>query len=516
MTAASRWLIGHELRRRWAGVLALALIVTLGAGGSFVALAAAHRTAGAYASYLDRARVGDVVINPSLGNTASDRLIRHLPGVRTVRRDVLLDASMDDGHPRTRAVLDADPQAIQVRGSTEGRFIDADRLAYVAGRAPTGRREAVLTKELATARGVHVGDVVPVAFWDSNDDGFAPLDTQMTPVGVEHLRVVGIGTMADEVLPDRLYPRGRLIVSRDIVARYDCLPDPPPADATLEQAQDIVVPPGCATSYPYYSLDLADATAGVAPVLDAFSARADELNRQLPPAMLEQDLGYALVATSTAQERARVERSLDPIVITLSVLALGAGVVALVLAGLVVARALRRAEADQRQLWRLGLPTRARTSVVAAPHLIALAIGLAGALVLAWVASPVAPVGAVRSIDPSPGRVLSGWVLAAAVAVTVLGTIAVVGLSARTVRRLAPEQRFRSPRSGLGRFLRSSSSSSALRGGPRRVRQSRARAWSSPPERWPPGCSWRPSCSGPACRRWCRRQGPTAGPGTPR
>src|SRR4051794_28388546 len=249
--AGAGWLLRRELRRRWASVLAIALLVVLGAGGSFVALGAAQRTRGAYADYVQRANVGDVVVNPSLSTTASDALIRSLPGVRDLTRDVLLDASLDDGHRRTRSVLDRDPNALQVRGSTDGRYARMDRLAFARGRAPTGRHEAVATTELAARRCIPGGAVGVVAFWGSHDDGFAPLDTVLTPVGVEELTVVGIVTMPDEVLPDELYPQGRLIISPDVTAAYDCLPDAPPSTATLEEAAAIILPPGCATSYPY-------------------------------------------------------------------------------------------------------------------------------------------------------------------------------------------------------------------------------------------------------------------------
>ena len=80
--AGAAWVVGRRLRRRWAAMVPLALIVALGGGGALVALGAAERTATAYDDYLDRADVGDVTINPSLNTEAMDRAIRSLPGVR--------------------------------------------------------------------------------------------------------------------------------------------------------------------------------------------------------------------------------------------------------------------------------------------------------------------------------------------------------------------------------------------------------------------------------------------------
>jgi putative ABC transport system permease protein len=447
------WLIRHQLRRRWAAVVALAIMVALGAGGAFVALGAAQRTTDAFSDYVDSAGVGDLVVNPSLSTTAGDALIRHLPGVRAVTRDVLLDATIDDGHARTRLELDNGGPVVQVRGSSDGRYTTMDRPAYAEGRPARRADEAIVTKDLARALDIHVGDVVPVAMWDSYQDAFLPLETVLQPVGVERVRVVGIVTLPDEVLPDGLFPRGRLIVSPELTRRYDCLPDPPPADADFDLATTTLFPPGCAMSYPYYSLDLADGQAGVAAAVSAFDDAAAELNPGLPEVMIENDVSYSLLAITTAHEEAKVERSLQPVVITLVVLGLGAGLVTLVVIALALARDLRRAEPDQVQWWRMGMTSGQRLLVVLVPPAIGLVGGLVGALVLAWCASPIGPVGSVRSLDPSPGLVLSPWVVLGAVAFLVLGALAVGLLTVQAARRPgSPAQVHRRRRTG--RLLR--------------------------------------------------------------
>ena len=92
----------------------------------------------------------------------------------------------------------------------------------------------------------------------------------------------------------------------------------------------------------------------------------------------------------------------------LAVLAGVAAAVTGVLAGLAVARDLRRSEDDLAQWRLLGLTTGERARVVALPLVGAVVAGLLGALAAAWLLSPVGPVGSVRSIEPSPGRELSG------------------------------------------------------------------------------------------------------------
>ena len=160
-------------------------------------------------------------------------MIRHLPGVTHVARSAMLLAALDDAPTRTVEALDADPSAVLVRGATEGRFVTVDRPALAEGRLPSGAHEAVVTVDVADQRGIAVGDVIPLSFWSTFDDFTTEPDTVVTALGVEHVTVVGIGTLADEVLPDRLYPRGQVLVSADVAEAYDCLPDLPRGDATV-------------------------------------------------------------------------------------------------------------------------------------------------------------------------------------------------------------------------------------------------------------------------------------------
>ena len=436
MTAA--WLMRRHARQRRAAMLALAVIVALGATATFVAAGAADRTGGAYARYLDRADVSDVVINPSLSTTEIDRVIRDLPGVRAVTTDALFLGTLnDDGHPRPRSEFDELIDALQVRGSADGRYLAMDRPALAEGRLPSGSREALVGVGTAEAHGIAVGDVVPVAFWSPSDEMLAAPDQVITPLGVERLRVVGIATLPDEVLPDELYPRERMIVSADVAARYDCIVDLPPVDAPFEEALLQLVPPGCGTSYRYYALDLDGGAAAVSRALDAFLAQTGTLNEGIPPSISSEGAGYYLIATTTADERERVERSIQPAVTALGVLAAAVGAVTLVVLALAVARELRQTDADRATWWRLGLSRRDHVVALGVPMLVAIAAGLVAAVGAAWWLSPIAPVGSVRSVEPSPGRELSPLVAAVGAGVAVLAAAIVVVLCSRAARRVA-------------------------------------------------------------------------------
>ena len=111
-----------------------------------------------------------------------------------------------------------------------------DRPAVRSGRLPTGPNEAVLTTAAAEAEGLGIGDVVNLAFWRQEiphtfigDAYEAFMNEVVSPIGVEQVEVVGIVTLADEVLPDDLYPRQRVIVSpASPSATTACPPRPHP------------------------------------------------------------------------------------------------------------------------------------------------------------------------------------------------------------------------------------------------------------------------------------------------
>ena len=465
--AAVGWLIRHQLRRRWPALVPVALLVACGATAAFVAAGAADRTGGAYGAYLEQADVSDVVVNPSLSTSEIKREIEKLPGVRSSTSDAVFFAGVDreGGRPRSARQLNSSTQIAQVRGSADGRYVTMDRPALSEGRMPTGLDEAMVSAELAEDEGVGLGDTLPVSFWgrvvgtDDHPDFAEDPDQMFPPVGFETLTVVGIGALSDEVLPDELYPRQRIILSPQMAARYDCLRDLPAMDATFEEAVDALIPEGCATSYRYYALELDGGAGQVEATMDAFLRRAGELNAELPPALTENEDGasYFLIATTTAQESERIERSIQPTVAALGVLGGVAGAVTVVVAGLAVARELRRSDDDLAQWRQLGLTTTERAGVVAVPLLVAVGAGLLVAVAAAWLLSPVGPVGSVRSIDPHPARELSPWVgagLAGLALVAVAGTLLLAYGTARRAGRPVATRR-RSP-SSLQELLRRS------------------------------------------------------------
>ena len=71
-------------------------MVALGVGASLTSVEVADRTQHAYPDYLDRAAVGELVVNPSLVTEQTEALIRSVAGVVRVRSDSLLYAGVGD------------------------------------------------------------------------------------------------------------------------------------------------------------------------------------------------------------------------------------------------------------------------------------------------------------------------------------------------------------------------------------------------------------------------------------
>lgn len=434
--ALATWLMRRTARRRWPGLVALALVVALGAGATLVAAAASNRTSTAYDRYLRDANVGDVVVNPSLATDEIDRALRSLPGVRQVTTDSLFLAGKYDPQNPPATLLDAvqdeDAAFTLVRGSTDGRYLDMDRPVVRSGRLPSGDGEVFVNDRLAEKLSLHVGDEVPLGFL-SGAALFGDL-TSAPEVATETATIVGIGTLADGVLPDHLYPREQVILSADIARRHDCLPPAPSPDADPDAALAALTPAGCSTAYHYYSLSVDGGAANVPAVLAEVSRLMEAANARLP--FVGPDAPrYFLISTTTAAERDRVERATRPTVVALAVLAGVAALATLLITALAVARELRLQFADQRQWADLGVPARVRTTVIAVPLLVSTGAGLTAAVAVAWLLSPIGPAGVAREIEPSPSRELTavGLGLAAALAVAMIAGIVV--LSWRATRR---------------------------------------------------------------------------------
>jgi hypothetical protein len=449
------WLARRWLGQRWMAVVPVLLIVGVGATGTMVSLAAADRTSNAYADYLERSEVGDVVINPAAATQEIADVIRNLPGVERMTTSALMLVSFEEGKPGPRPgpeVTDAvDDKSAFTLASADGRYFDMDRPAVQSGRMPTGPNEAVVTPETAKALDIHTGDVVPVSFWQFGiADGLegAALDEYLTedvgPIGIEHVTITGVVKLADEVLPDELYPRQRVILSPDLAARYDCLPPEPPPGVTLAEAVALMVPDTCAFAQHYFSLEIAGGAAGVEPALNQYLRLSSERNAGL---LDISDLGevpgdppqYYLIPTETALDLDRVDGAIRPTVVALVVLGLAAGALTIALAALAMWRDLQRTRRVQRQWHELGVSGSSWTAVIALPLAGAVVAGVLLAIPTAWLLD-AGPVGLVAAMEPHAERRLEAVALLALLVIAVVLVVfagAAAALSSRRVRGIS-------------------------------------------------------------------------------
>lgn len=433
----------------------LALVVAVGGGATAVALATADRTAGAFDEYLRDARSGDVVINPFFGSREIEQVIRDLPGVEQVTNAPVYMTTFGDTGPRPRGevALNESTTGTDAVGSPDGRYLDMDRPIVREGRMATGPNEAVLSAEAAAAEGLGVGDTLTLSFWTPGvellDFVADPAERErlsaevVEPVGVEELEIVGIVTLPDEVIPDDLYPRQRIVLSPDVARRYLCQPDGLPTATTATELIAELFPDDCASSYHFYSVRLADGSPGVGRTLGTYLREANLRNERAGGPVEGSSLAppeYLLVATETAQIRDRVATATRPSVAALRVLGAAAAVVTVALATFAASRELRRSFAVQRRWAELGLESDARAGVLLAPLVLATVLGAVVALVAALVVR-LGPIGLLGVLPGggAPSARSVGSVLAIAVVVTAL----TAWLALRSVRRaeLAPRAR---------------------------------------------------------------------------
>ncbi|HYF45788.1 MAG TPA: ABC transporter permease, partial [Acidimicrobiales bacterium] len=410
-------------RRSWGGLLAILVVLVVGLGAALTAIEAADRTVSAYPDYLERNDVADLVVNTVLANERTQEILESTPGVRRVVSDSLLTAAPA-----------ADPEGssdfLQFRVSQDGRYTAQDRPVVDEGRMIRSGHEVFLSQAAAEELEAEVGEVVDVNFYGVNEEN--PLGAEPGPVVREvSLEVVGIGTFADSVRPDELFPRMYALVTPEAAGDADCLqlvPDPDDR-RTIEELFLAAVRPDCAMTYRYYSLDVEGGRDAAAAVAGELSERFREENRNLPQALREANAGYFLIPTFTADDARSIRSSLAPVVAALRVFGVAAGLAVIGAVAVLVVRQHRRRADDLLVLRSLGLRTGGRIAGLVVAPAAAIVVGVGGATAFAWAASTIGPVASARRVDPHPGNGLGGWtVLAVAVAVVLaLGVLVLAG-----------------------------------------------------------------------------------------
>ena len=369
-------LAGHEIRVRWPGWVALALLAGLAGGVVLTAAAGARRTDSAYPRFLTVSKASDVLVSPA-GNGAGgyDKALARLPGAAAVAPVVGLQALP----PGPGGKLDGGAVVMAPLDGRVGRTLEIPKM--LAGRQPRPNRpDEVMINEIgAQALHVRVGSRLEMGAVAGSGSG---------PVRRLSERVVGIMVQRGSVVP---------------VTQLDAVPSIVASEALFRE-----LGPG------YLAFDGAYVKLRPGTTVSEFSNRAQALASKYPAT------GGQVFVADLAAQAAAVERSIRPQAVALGLFALVLAVTALLVVGQAASRQLLAASRDNGALAALGMT---RGQLLAAGLIevaVAVAAGAALACGVAVAASPLMPIGPARTAEPDPGLSVDVPVLAVGFAATVI------------------------------------------------------------------------------------------------
>jgi len=401
--------------RRWGGYLTIVLLVGLLGGLAVGAVAGARRTQSAYPTYLSGSHASDLEVTVYLddGNDPAHSFspqlsneIAHLRDVAQAGTDLELFVTPlnSKGLPANDAAV-ADGQVLTI-GSLNGLFFNQDRPAVAQGRLPDPDRAGEFMTTVTAARllGWHVGEKFTMGSYtlaQISSSGFGI--PKVRPARRFTATLVGTVVLNTQVVSDDIdrYPTDAIFT--------------PALTRSLFDAGEAV--------YPSYQLRLVHGNQDV-PVVER------EIIGLLP-----KDTLYNFHVTSVSV--GDVERATKPESIAMAVFGAIAGLATLVIGGQAIGRRIASRREELGVLRALG----ATPSMTIADSLIgttgAVLVGVVVAIILAILLSPLAPIGAVRQVDPSPSFVVDWTVVGLGFALLVIG---LGGITLMVAYRAAPHR----------------------------------------------------------------------------
>ncbi len=393
MALPAFWL-RSTIRRRWTSYLVVAALIAVMGGLALFSLAGARRTQSSYPRFLRSVSASTMALDT--GGYDPDRVaeIAALPQVE--RSQVYVGTAMApivDGRPDFSG-------SFETLASVDGRFFEQDRFTPTSGRLPDTRErgEIAINEAAADALGLRVGQTLTFGTWDPNDFSADFYENPPPPVFRTRVQVVGIGVFPNEVIQDDT-DRLPLIL--------------------LTPAYTVEALPYAL--YEWQGLELRRGPADVAAV-----------ERQVREIVGEDFLLFRQTAAGTFH----TQQAVRPLSISLAVFGAIAFVAGVVLAGQVLARRIQMDRDDRAVLRALGATPWDSTRAAALGPLAAVAAGVLGAVAVAWLLSPLAPIGKVRSVEVDRGNDVDWAVLALGALVLGIALAAfVVAMARRTVPR---------------------------------------------------------------------------------
>ena len=420
-----RYRVRGSFHRRWSGYLALVVLVGLVGGLALGSLAAARRTQSSFSTLLAATNPSDLIVsiygggsgdvdNPNYDPALTEAIAR-LPHVQHVAPALELTGAplTPNGTPRIRVTGLAYPVA-----SVNGLFFARDRLGVSAGRMSSPQRadEIVMAPVVAKLLGFHVGQSIPYGFYDQAQQGEPGFGTNAVQPAIRvNFKLVGLASLNSEIVEDDV----------DVLPTFIPL-TPAFTKEVLAHAGEQFS--GALT----FGIQTVGGT-GTVPAVER------ELTTLIPPK--EQYAEHSLVPVA-----AKANAALKPISIALAIFGAVALLAALLIASQIIARRLRSEATDLEILRALGAGPTDTILDVLIGMVIAVLAGSLLSIVIGVALSPLAPLGPVRSVYPSPGLSFDATVLVfgALFLFVSLGAIAMLLAYAGAPHRAALRPRIRS------------------------------------------------------------------------
>ena len=413
-----RYRTRSTFRHRWAGYLALIVLLGLVGGLGLGSLAAARRTQSSFSVLLATTNPSDLQVSIYSGDGTIDyrasltREIARLPGVRHVAAGFVAAGAplTRDGSPRIRVTGLAYPVA-----SVNGLFFSQDRVVLNQGRLASPQRpdEIVMTPVVAKLLGFHVGQVIPFGFYSNDQQNLPQFGTKAVPPALRiNMKLVGLASLSSEIVEDDV----------------DTLPTFIPLTPAF--AREALAQGGLSGA-----LTFGIKTRGGASTVPLVER---ELVRLTPP-------GFQVTDHALAPVVAKADNALKPISIALGVFGAIALLAAILIATQIIARRLRANGEDLRILRSLGADPTDTVLDGLIGLMAAIAIGSILAAGVAVALSPLAPLGPVRSVFPGRGLSFDWTVLGFGLLVlmVVLGAVTLLLAYTTAPHRVALRPRVR-------------------------------------------------------------------------
>ena len=391
-------------RRRWPGYVAIVMLLALMGGLALAAVAGARRTQSFYPNYLVDTNPSNLVVSPNIqgatiANSAHSSILTkefsQIPDVKRVVDYTYLNVIplRKNGTPNPGNALvssEADPV-----GSADGEFFQQDRVTVIEGRMPNSNNpdEFVTDASLAHLVGWHVGEVVPFGAYSLaqfNSPTGEPTGKTRHPIEEKLVGIVAFNNHA---------------VVHDDVDHYVSYTLFTPALTRLLRARG--------DYYPYfiYGLKLDHGRRDVAAV-------EREVIRLLP-----RGTTYQFYVPSVVE--GEVESAIKPESVALGAFGAIAALAALLIVSQLIGRELRTNLDDLYVLRALGADPKMTRADGLFGVLGAVVVGSLLAVGVAIGLSPLAPIGAVREVDPNPQISYDWLVLGLGLVVFIFGLVTV-------------------------------------------------------------------------------------------